>query len=76
MPAPEPTIREHLSSLGLALPLSASEDDPGSIMDAAGLEILTVDILGTMPADEATALAEAVAKALNALDDQPQEETR
>jgi hypothetical protein len=59
-------LLSRLAALGLTLPLAvAGDDDPGSVMDAAGLEVITIDVLGTMPHDECQAVAAEVVAIIN-----------
>jgi hypothetical protein len=54
-----------LAALGVALPLTWSDSEPGAILDAAGNEICTVDVNRARPDAEAEALAAWIVCAVN-----------
>jgi queuine/archaeosine tRNA-ribosyltransferase len=54
-----------LLQIGVVMPLEHRPNDMGEVIDAAGTIVLQVDPLGTMPDDQASAIAEMIILALD-----------
>lgn len=55
-----------LSANDVRLPLRLSEEDAGVVLDADGRDVLTVDVNGERPDDQATSIARLLVVLVNA----------